>query len=262
MGWMTIPDQKYFSIAVMHQTLQKLTYLIGIHTALHNHKMHISARGYRRHHIQSKAGASSLNNRSLFLQCPGGTRMKVRAHTGFILKVNNCAFSFSPFPYLWKNLIFPLLDKFRISLVGSIQWFLTTESELMQQATDRDFTEFDSKPSLNQFGNYRTGPKGKNKFKLPGILVTNRLEDPTDFGTCELLRPTTAIPGLQSMPATRAISGQPVVDASPCKSKGVNDFFRTLSCLYPLDCANPYFFHCLGTDFSSIKFFHANVYST
>lgn len=255
MSRMFIPDQKYSTVAIMHQTFQKITYLIVFHTALHNYKMHISARGYCRNHIQRKAGEGKLNNRSLSFQCPISTLKKVRALTGFILKVNIGAFIFSPFPHLWKNLIIPLLDKFRILLVSTIQRFLTTESELMQQANDRNFTEFDSKPSVNNFGDYRTGPKGKNKYKLPRVHFTNRPEDPPNYEANKFYRPPTMIASSQSIPAIRSISGQSFLDASSCKSEDLNDLFWTLSSLYLLDCPKAYFFHFLRTNKNALSYF-------
>ena len=261
MSWMSIPYQKHFLFMTMHKTLEKIAYPISSYAALHNHEAHFSSRGNRRHHIQSKSGAGSFDSRSLPLQRPGGTRMKIRTHTGFILKVDNGAFFLGPFLNFWKNLLFPLLNKLRITLVSTIQRFLTTEPKLMQKAPHRSFAQLNSKLSFNRLGNNRTSPKSEDKFELPGVLVSNRLKNPQDLGAKELFRAATTIAGAQSMPAICTISGQPIVDISTCKPKCLDDFFRTFSCLHSLDCSNPYFFHCLGTYFSSIKLFHTSVYS-
>jgi hypothetical protein len=61
---------------------------------------------------------------------------------------------------------------------------------------------------LHHFFNYRTRPKGKGKFELPEILVTNRPMYSPDLSTRELFGPaTTMIASSQRLPTIRAIRG-------------------------------------------------------
>ena len=58
--------------------------------------------------------------------------MEIRSNTRFVFEKNNGAFFLGPFLNLRKFLFFPILNGFRVSLIRSIQWFLTGKTQLVQ----------------------------------------------------------------------------------------------------------------------------------
>ena len=261
MSRMTVPHQEYFVLMTMHQTFQKLTYLLRSHSTLNNHKLHLSTRCYGCHHIQPKTGTCTFNNGGFAFQGPSGSGMKVRPNSRLVLKVNRGAVPFLHVSGFLENLLFPLLDQFGVSLVRTVQWFLTGESELVQQPANRSQAELYTKLTLDQRSNHRTFPQSKGKFQLPRVLVTNGTVYPSDPSIAKFFRPAAATACSQALPSTSTIPGQPVVNAGTGETECFNNSFRVLSSLHLLNRSDTNLFHCFGTNFSSIKLFHERKYT-
>ena len=185
--------------------------------------------------------------------------MKIGSDSRFILEIDSRPFFLGTLLDLWKNLLFPLLDQFRLSLVGTIQRLLATEPKLAQQSSNRGRAKPGAELTFNQVRDHRTGPQCKFKLELPGFFVTNCSIDPFDLGSRKFFRTSATLTGTQTVPSTRTVSGQPVVDTSSRKAQRFNDNFRALSGLYALHRSYAYFFHCLRYNLSSICFSHNGI---
>src|SRR5210317_1391141 len=126
----------------MHQFFKKVADNHCSHSALVNHKPQMPTCADGCNHISAKSSSTNFYYWRFSLCSPSGTRMKVRSNTGFILKVNRGTKFFGSLFDLRKNSLLPVFDSFRILLVGSIKGLLTTETHLMQKATDTGFAKF------------------------------------------------------------------------------------------------------------------------
>ncbi len=215
----------------MHKSREKIAYLLGRYGAIYHHEPQLPSHVDSTNHVQAEPCPGYFNDWCLTSWCPSCAGMKIRANTAFILKVDGCPEFFRSLFDLRKNSLFPLFDLVRVLLISSKQWFLATQAQLSQKPADRGIAKFDPKLLAYQNSNHCPGPKRKRKFHLKRIFINHNPVNPGQMATTKLLGPARSSTGFQAVQTPGPVTGKPVVNACPGKSKGFYDFFGTFSLL-------------------------------
>lgn len=155
--------------------------------------------------------------------------MKIRSYTGLIAEIDIGLLLAGQRLDLRKFAIQPLLNNFRILLVGAMQRLLRGQSQFFEQAGYGNQIQFDIKLIHDQIAHHIACPQGKYKLELQGILHRHDVVDLFNLPPIELFRSAHKWLGLKCAGATFAIFSKPLVNAGTVKAQGLDNLFRTVT---------------------------------
>ena len=259
---MTVQNQENRLEAPLHQAIQKTANYLRLQFALFNHEPHVPEPIHGTQQIQAIPGSRRSHHRGSSFHPPGRSRMVIAAKTRFISKPNLRPTPLGCSGNLRILFFDPLPHSLRVLLIGPPKRLLGRNPQLRQQTTDRILAQANLVPTIYQNGNRLTSPQGKRKLVLPRIAAHDHSVNPAHHRTAQLALPTTALAGIQGIPATSTIHGQPIVNASSTKAHCANNILGTLTTLYPGNCTFAQFGEHFMFQFPTIHFFHGRYYIT
>ena len=229
---MTVPNQENGFRASSHQAIKKSAHDVRIQPTLLKHKPHAAPPIHCAEHIQAIPCARTAHHRGLSLTSPGRPRMIITAQPRFIAKPDLRSQSLG-FPGNRRVfLIDPRSHPLGILLVRPPQGLLGCDTQLCQQTPYRIGAQSDTILLVNHRRYGVACPQGKGKLVLPWILPYHYPIDPCDHAPLHLARAASPFPRVQSIPSTRTIHRQPVVDARAAESHSAYDHLRALTTVH------------------------------
>lgn len=260
MSRMTIDDQVEGARDMVSQALQKLEEETGAQALGRDHKPKLPPSPHGRDHIQGEPASGMMDDRRLPDLGPGGSSMKIRPDSRLIAEKDLSAFPLG-LPLNGGILLTePFLNQGGILLKGLGQRFLTGEPELGQETADRGQGQAYPIFSPNQDSDHVARPEGEGEFELKRVFACNHLVDPLNLRAGELLRTAHQTAGLQCIPPSGPIGGQPEVNASAGKSQGPDDNFGAFPSLDLLNGTDADGFEGFVIEFTGIVFDHEPSY--
>lgn len=223
MRGMAINNQENLPTTAMEQAFEKHEEERGPHRFFCHQEPEFPFGRNRRDHVESKPLAGGSDDRSLSLDRPSRSRMKIRAHPRLVFKEDLSSFSLGQGADPGILFLQPLFHQGRILLQGLNQRSLTSQPQLSEQASDRGEGEADPIFFPDQRPDHSSGPEGEGEFQLQRIFGGDSFINPLDLASRKLLGSSRHLAGLQGVPSSGPIGCEPLVNATPGESQGLDD---------------------------------------
>lgn len=210
MDRMAIHDEEDRAFLVMQQTPEKLDEALGVQRLLVEHEAELTPRADGTDDIERETGAGGADHGRLALRGPSGACMMIRPDGGFVQEIDDPVAPPRPAPDLRKDLRLPPGHLFGILLLGPEQGALGRQTQLMEQSRDAPAAEPDPKLLMDELADQLERPESKGKLPLRGRVPRQGAIEPFDGLGIELRSPPAALAGIQGVPATGTVQGQPM----------------------------------------------------
>lgn len=253
MRGMTIEDQEDFSASAMNETFEELQKNPCVHRSFGDHKSERALGGNGGDHVEPKPLACGSNHRGLSLEAPSGPGMKIRTNPRLVFKEDLSPFPLGPGADPRIFLLQPLFDQGGVLLQSLDQRSLTGESQLGQQPSNGRQGQFDAISFPEERPDHTSGPEGKREFQLQGIFGGHGPIDPADLASREFFGAPGHSASLERVPSAGAVGGEPLVDATTRKPKGLDNQLGAFAILDLLDSPDPNRFASLVVHSATVK---------
>lgn len=243
--WMTIDDQKYWIFRVVDKSFQKLNEFPSVEPAFNRHKAQFASGTDGRNHIHTEPCPGGFDDGRQPFRGPCRATVKIRAHAGFITKVD-LGLGLSGQRFFWKLALQPLLHKIRILLVGPMQRILRRQTHFLKQSTNRYQTQFNTELILDQVAHHITRPQSKFKLELQGILRGDNIVDLFNLLAIEFLWSTAKRFGLKGLGAAFPVPalGKPLIDTESVETQLLYNLSGTVPLFHKFYGADAHFLSC------------------
>src|SRR6266536_2697522 len=182
---MTIEDEKHRPRRIVQQPAAEIDEHTPVQVAVVDRKPQPTPGGHRGDQVDREPVAGGRHHRGLPDRRPGGPGMVVGAHPGLVGEPDRGAHLLGFSADLGVVLDLPASHRLGVLLVGAVQRPLRRQAELAEQPADADrrqpYTEF----SADEVADHVTGPQGKRKPQLAGVVADDQRVEPLQLGAGE-----------------------------------------------------------------------------
>ena len=217
---MTIHNQKDLPPVLFDQPPKKVDHHRSGESLREDHERQSAPVRDRRNHIAAKALTGPWNDRRLPLETITASGLMIGTHPHFVAPVDMGTFCAGLLTDRRIVVFQPVLDRFRILLVGATQRFLRRKPPVFQIPTHRPDRNRNAVSCFDQLAYSVAGPQGKGKFQLIGTPVGNQADDGCGLMTGQTrLMFGAALVRLQRRIATFSVRLEPIVNRRPSHTK-------------------------------------------
>ncbi len=236
---MPIDNEEDWARFIVQQAFEEFDEALGIHRLFVEHEPELASGADGADDIERETRTRGANHGRFPLRRPGGARTATGTYRRFVQDIDAPLALLRLASDLRKDFRLPPGHLVGILLMGPEQGALGRKPQLTKQPRNAPAAEMNPELLVDELGDQLQGPEGEGKLPLRGLVIGQRAIEPFDGLGIELGLTPASLAGVQCIPATSPIQGQPVKQGRAGNAHAAHDIHDGHAFLHLSDCLAP-----------------------